>query len=59
MFPHPATELTNGAMRRTDSGYFGYCNAHHLPDVTDLVIIELDSEDTPYVDPSTRNPSFS
>lgn len=59
VFPHPATELTNGAMRRTDSGYFGYCNAHHLPDVTDLVIIELDSEDTPYVDPSTRNPSFS
>ncbi|KAF9461789.1 Cap64 protein [Collybia nuda] len=47
VFPHPATELTNGAMRRTNSGYFGFCNAHHLPDVTDLVIIELDSEDTP------------
>ncbi|KAG5651156.1 hypothetical protein H0H81_009648 [Sphagnurus paluster] len=46
VFPHPATELTNGAMRRTNSGYFGYCNAHHIPDVTDLVIIELDSEDS-------------
>ncbi|TFK68149.1 CAP64-like protein [Pluteus cervinus] len=47
VFPHPATELTNGAMRRTNSGYFGFCNAHHLPDVTDLVIIELDTEDSP------------
>ncbi|RDB17322.1 hypothetical protein Hypma_001891 [Hypsizygus marmoreus] len=47
VFPHPATELTNGAMRRTNSGYFAYCSAHHMPDVTDLVIIELDSEDTP------------
>ncbi|KAF8064958.1 Cap64 protein [Lyophyllum atratum] len=47
VFPHPATELTNGAMRRTNSGYFGFCSAHHIPDVTDLVIIELDTEDTP------------
>ena len=45
VFPHPATELTNGALRRTNSGYFGYCNSHHLPDQTDLVIIELDTED--------------
>ena len=49
VFPHPASELTNGAMRRTSSSYFGYCNSHHLPDVTDLVIIELDTEDSPYV----------
>jgi hypothetical protein len=47
VFPNPATELTNGAMRRTNSGYFGFCNAHHLPDVTDLVIVDLDSEDLP------------
>ncbi|KAF8961368.1 Cap64 protein [Flammula alnicola] len=47
VFPHPASELTNGAMRRTNSGYFGFCNSHHLPDVTDLVIIELDTEDPP------------
>ncbi|KAF6745482.1 Cap64 protein [Ephemerocybe angulata] len=47
VFPHPATELTNGAMRKTNSGYFGYCNSHHLPDITDLVIIELDTEDSP------------
>ncbi|KAG5353189.1 hypothetical protein C0989_009566 [Termitomyces sp. Mn162] len=46
VFPHPATELTNGAMRRTNSGYFGYCSAHHIPDLTDLVIIELDGDDT-------------
>ena len=32
-------------MRKTDSGYFGYCNSHHLPDITDLVIVELDTED--------------
>lgn len=47
VFPHPATELTNGAMRRTSSEYFGYCNAHHLPDQTDLVVIELDTDDPP------------
>ncbi|KAJ3501251.1 hypothetical protein NLJ89_g9424 [Agrocybe chaxingu] len=47
VFPHPASELTNGAMRRTNSGYFGFCHSHHLPDVTDLVIIELDTEDPP------------
>ncbi|KAF8801239.1 CAP64-like protein [Phlegmacium glaucopus] len=47
VFPHPASELTNGAMRRTSSNYFGYCNSHHLPDVTDMVIIELDTEDSP------------
>ncbi|KAG6819962.1 hypothetical protein H0H93_007042 [Arthromyces matolae] len=46
VFPHPATELTNGAMRRTNSGYFGFCSAHHIPDITDIVIIELDSDDT-------------
>ena len=48
-FPHPTTELTNGALRRTNSGYFGYCNSHRLPDQTDLVIIELVTEDEPCV----------
>lgn len=38
-------------MRRTNSDYFGYCAAHHIPDVTDLVIVELDADDTPYVFP--------
>ena len=41
VFPHPASELTNGAVRRTTSAYFGYCNGHHLPDFTDLVILEF------------------
>ncbi|KAJ7163359.1 hypothetical protein C8R46DRAFT_1103126 [Mycena filopes] len=45
VFPHPASELTNGAMRRTNSEYFGFCSTHHIPDVTDLVIIELDVDD--------------
>ncbi|TRM67233.1 hypothetical protein BD626DRAFT_397026 [Schizophyllum amplum] len=45
VFPHPASELTNGAMRRVNAEYFGFCSAHHLPDVTDLVIIELDADD--------------
>ncbi|KAH8827127.1 Cap64 protein [Flagelloscypha sp. PMI_526] len=47
VFPNPASELTNGAMRRADSAYFAYCSAHHIPDVTDLVIIELDTDDSP------------
>ncbi|KDQ06755.1 hypothetical protein BOTBODRAFT_39359 [Botryobasidium botryosum FD-172 SS1] len=46
VFPHPASELTNGAMRRTDSSYFSYCSAHHLPDRTDLVILEFDTDDS-------------
>lgn len=36
-------------MRRTNSGYFSFCNAHHVPDITDLVIVELDSDDEGYV----------
>jgi len=47
IFPNPASELTNGAMRRTNSGYYGFCSAHHLPDQTDLVILELDTDDPP------------
>ncbi|KAK7683576.1 hypothetical protein QCA50_013414 [Cerrena zonata] len=45
VFPHPASELTNGAMRRTNSQYFSFCNAHHVPDVADMVIVELDVDD--------------
>lgn len=45
IFPHPASELTNGAIRRTNSEYFSFCSAHHLPDFTDLVILELDTDD--------------
>lgn len=45
VFPHPATELTNGAMRKTDSSYYAYCHGHHIPDQTDLVILDFDSED--------------
>ena len=53
VFPHPASELTNGAMRRTSSAYFSFCNAHHVPDVTDLVIVELDVEDQGCVNSAT------
>ncbi|KAJ7639783.1 hypothetical protein DFH06DRAFT_1053835 [Mycena polygramma] len=45
VFPHPASELTNGAMRRTNSEYFAFCSTHHIPDATDLVIVELDVDD--------------
>ncbi|KAF9648228.1 hypothetical protein BDM02DRAFT_3155846 [Thelephora ganbajun] len=48
VFPHPASELTNGAMRRTNSDYFSFCSSHHIPDVTDLIIIELDTDDNDY-----------
>jgi len=47
VFPHPASELTNGAIRRTSSAYFAFCSGHHIPDVTDLIIVELDVDDTP------------
>ncbi|KAI0301311.1 hypothetical protein BC826DRAFT_988627 [Russula brevipes] len=29
LFPHPASELTNGAIRKTNSEYFAFCSAHH------------------------------
>ncbi|WVQ63096.1 uncharacterized protein L199_001247 [Kwoniella botswanensis] len=45
VFPHPANELTNGATKKTDSAYYAYCNSHHLPDKTDLVILEFDAAD--------------
>ncbi|KAK7052955.1 hypothetical protein VNI00_004275 [Paramarasmius palmivorus] len=47
VFPHPSSELTNGALRTTNSAYFAYCSAHHIPDVTDLIIVELDVSDPP------------
>ncbi len=59
LFPHPASELTNGAIRKTTSEYFAFCSTHHLPDYTDLVIIELDSDDKSHVissnDPCTTH----
>ncbi|KAF5372532.1 hypothetical protein D9758_005146 [Tetrapyrgos nigripes] len=48
VFPHPASELTNGAIRRTTSDYFGFCSMHHIPDVTDLIIVEMDVHDDPF-----------
>ncbi|KAI5475161.1 capsular associated protein [Pseudohyphozyma bogoriensis] len=51
VFPHPANELTNGALRRTGTSYFGFCSHMHLPDRVDLVIVEFDTED-PH-DPAT------
>ena len=45
VFPHPANELTNGAVKKTDSAYYAYCNSHHMPDKTDLVILEFDAAD--------------
>ncbi|KAM0791280.1 hypothetical protein ACM66B_005754 [Microbotryomycetes sp. NB124-2] len=45
VFPHPANELTNGALRRTGTSYFGFCSDMHLPDRVDLVIVEFDTED--------------
>lgn len=45
VFPNPATQITNGARRRTDSSYFAFCHSHHLPDETDLVIMDFDTED--------------
>lgn len=50
-FPHPASELTNGAARNADSSYFAFCSEHHLPDKTDLVILEFDAADPKCVCP--------
>lgn len=44
-FPHQLNELTNGAARKTDSSYFAYCSSHHLPDETDLVLLDFDASD--------------
>ena len=45
VFPHPANELTNGAVRKTDSAYYAYCSSHHMPDTADLVLLEFDAAD--------------
>lgn len=45
VFPHPGNELTNGATKLTDSAYYAYCSKNHLPDHTDLVIVEFDTAD--------------
>jgi len=37
--------MTNGAERKSDSAYFAYCSMHHLPDKTDLIILEFDAAD--------------
>jgi hypothetical protein len=46
IFPHPGSHLTNGALRRSSSKYFAFCSMHHLPDITDLVVLELDVDDS-------------
>ncbi|CAK9781302.1 hypothetical protein CC85DRAFT_286107 [Cutaneotrichosporon oleaginosum] len=45
VFPHPLSQLYNGAARLTDSAYFAYCSKHHMPDHADLVILEFDASD--------------
>lgn len=59
VFPHPASELTNGAMRRTNSDYYSFCSSHHIPDVTDLIIIELDTDDNEWVSLFSFSPSLT
>jgi hypothetical protein len=51
IFPHPDSHLTNGALRLSSSKYFAFCNMHHLPDATDLVVLELDVDDSGYNTP--------
>src|SRR5258707_1063461 len=43
VFPHPGSQLTNGARRRTNSAYFSFCHGYHLPDETDLIILDFDT----------------
>ena len=45
--PPSSIRTYRGSLRRTNSAYFGFCNAHHLPDYTDLVILEFDVDDSP------------
>lgn len=47
-FPH-AGEITvvNGAVPATGSGYFSYCFSLHIPEDSDLVVIELGVNDEP------------
>ncbi|CEL56644.1 hypothetical protein RSOLAG1IB_07970 [Rhizoctonia solani AG-1 IB] len=40
---------TNGAIGGMDSSYYAFCGTHHVPSDVDLVILEFDVNDQPYL----------
>lgn len=47
-FPHAGNiTVVNGAVPATGSGYFSYCFPLHIPEESDLVVIELGVNDEP------------
>ncbi|EIW68892.1 hypothetical protein TREMEDRAFT_31125, partial [Tremella mesenterica DSM 1558] len=44
-FPHPGNRLINGAQGGVGAGYFGWCFKEHIPDDSDLVLLELGIND--------------
>ncbi|KAG9101143.1 hypothetical protein FRC06_003321 [Ceratobasidium sp. 370] len=41
--------VTNGAIGGMDSSYYAFCGTHHVPLDVDLVILEFDVNDQPYL----------
>ncbi|ORY23426.1 hypothetical protein BCR39DRAFT_549216 [Naematelia encephala] len=44
-FPHPENRLVNGAQGGVGAGYFGWCFKEHIPEDSDLVLVELGIND--------------
>ncbi|WVQ79025.1 hypothetical protein IAT38_001117 [Cryptococcus sp. DSM 104549] len=44
-FPHPENRFVNGAQGGVGAGYFGWCFKEHIPEDSDLVLLELGIND--------------
>ncbi|ODN76243.1 hypothetical protein L202_06166 [Cryptococcus amylolentus CBS 6039] len=44
-FPDADHQFKNGAIGGMDSSFYAFCGAHHIPEDTDLVILEFDVND--------------
>ncbi|RSH94515.1 hypothetical protein EHS25_004318 [Saitozyma podzolica] len=44
-FPHPENRFVNGAQGGVGASYFGWCFREHIPDDSDLVLVELGIND--------------
>ncbi|KAK8861417.1 hypothetical protein IAR55_002236 [Kwoniella newhampshirensis] len=44
-FPHPENRFVNGAQGGVGAGYFGWCFKEHIPEDSDLILLELGIND--------------
>ncbi|WWD16677.1 hypothetical protein CI109_101107 [Kwoniella shandongensis] len=44
-FPHPDNRFVNGAQGGVGAGYFGWCFKEHIPEDSDLILLELGIND--------------